>query len=76
MPDKISFPDYSKLQTKEKIADLERLAEIDLTKNEYICGSGMAKLLAGALHCYSNSLADSRWQSGRVACAVHSVRIL
>lgn len=63
MPDKISFPDYSKLKTKAKIADLERLAEVDLTKNEYICGGGMAKLLAGALRCYAASLSDSRWQS-------------
>lgn len=63
MPDKISFPDYSKLQTKDKIASLERLAEIDLTRNEYICGGGMAKLLAGALRCYADSLSDSRWQS-------------
>ncbi len=63
MPNKIPFPDYSKLQTKGKIAHLERLAETDLTKNEYVCGGGMAKLLAGALRCYASSLSDPRWQS-------------
>ncbi len=63
MPGKISFPDYSKLETKEKIASLERLAETDLTKNEYVCGGGMAEMLAGALQCYAGSLSDPRWQS-------------
>jgi hypothetical protein len=63
MPSKIPFPDYSQLQTKEKLADLERLAETDLTQNEYICGGGMARLLAGALRCFAGSLAEPRWQT-------------
>lgn len=63
MPAKALFPDYSQLQTKAKIADLERLAETNLTQNEYICGDGMARLLADALRCYAGSLADPRWES-------------
>ena len=63
MPSKIPFPDYSQLQTKAKIADLERLAESDLTQNEYICGGGMARLLAGTLQSYSGSLSDPLWNS-------------
>ena len=63
MPNKILFPDYSHLQTKAKIADLERLAEADLTQNEYICGSGMARLLSNSLRCYAASLSDPLWAS-------------
>jgi len=63
MPTTPLFPDYSQLKTKAKIADLERLAEPNLTQNEYICGSGMARLLAEALRCYVGSLSDPRWES-------------
>ena len=62
MPATPLFPDYSQLKTKAKIADLERLAEPNLTQNEYICGDGMARLLAEALRCYVGSLSDPRWE--------------
>jgi hypothetical protein len=55
------FPDYSQLQTKAKFADLERLAEADLTRNEYVCGSGMARLLSAAFQAYASSLSSKLW---------------
>ena len=63
MPEKALFPDYSKLQTKTKIADLERLAATNLAQSEYVCGDGMARLLADALRCFAGSLSDPRWES-------------
>ena len=63
MSPKVQFPAYSQLQTKAKIADLERLAEADLTKNEYVCGTGMARLLAAALRAYAASSSDPRWRT-------------
>ena len=61
MSAKATFPDYSQLQTKAKIADLERLAETDLTRNEYVCGARMARLLSAAFRAYATSLSDKIW---------------
>ena len=63
MPRASLFPDYSQLQTKEKIADLERLAETNLAQSEYVCGGGMARLLAETLRGFVGSLSDPRWES-------------
>ena len=56
------FPDYSALSTRVRIADLVRLAEVDLTKNEYVYGRGIAKLLSAMLKGYV-AASECDWNS-------------
>ncbi|RYE70455.1 MAG: hypothetical protein EOP17_00590 [Rhizobiaceae bacterium] len=56
-----NFPDYSLLKTKKKIDDLVRLSEVDLTKNEYVFGKGIAKLLGALFKRYKEDRLTKEW---------------
>ena len=55
------FPDFSSLRTQDKITDLVRLAEVDLTKNEYVFGKGIAQVLGTLFGRYRGDTASAEW---------------